>query len=205
MRLPVLLLLAAFTLTAADEYTLYDLLPPATHSFDIVYDVAATTPGAPYFFNPIRPGSTASKERVIDRATGKPLPFEIVTGKIAKAAGGVPPNTADTALFLRVTLAHPVAKDAESRLRIFKTYTDAPSYYEQADTLVFDRPLGIKRNEIILPTGYELIATGAPAMVSLEPDGRLHISFLNDRDDQLPVRIVARKIPGRKLPEAKLP
>jgi hypothetical protein len=195
MRLPALLLLAAFTLSAADEYTLYDLLPPATHSFDIVYDVTASLVGAPYFFNPIRAGSTATKERVIDRATGKPLEFEVVDGKTAKSGGGVNARTADDSQFLRVKLARPVPKDAESRIRIYKTYTDAPSYYEKDNTLVFDRPLGIKRNEVILPKGYELVATGSPAMVSLEADGRVHVSFLNDRDDQLPVRIVGRKLP----------
>ena len=195
MKVSVLLLFAALTLSAADEYTLYDLLPPSTHSFAIVYDVTANRAGAPYFFNPIRAGSTASKESVIDRATGKPLEFETVDGKTAKTGGGVSARTADDALFLRVKFAKPVPKDGESRIRIFKTYTDAPSYYEKENTLVFDRPLGIKRNEVILPKGYELVATGAPAMVSLEADGRIHVSFLNDRDDQLPVRIVGRKLP----------
>lgn len=188
------LLIAVSALHAADEITVYDLLAPATHSFDIVYDVSATREGAPYFFNPIRPGSTASKERVIDRATGKPLEFEVVSGKAAKASGFVSARTADDAEFLRVKLAHPVAKGAESRIRIYKTYTDAPSYYEKDEGFVFDRPLGIKRNVVILPKGYELTGSASPAMVSLEADGRIHVSFLNDRDDQLPVKLSGRKI-----------
>src|SRR5438045_9625188 len=98
------LILAALPLWAADEITVYDLLAPSTHSFDIIYDVTATREGAPYFFNPIRPGSTASKERVVDRATGKPLEFSVVDGKSAKAGGFVNARTADTAEFLRVTL-----------------------------------------------------------------------------------------------------
>ena len=188
------LLIAVSALHAADEITVYDLLAPATHSFDIVYDVSATREGAPYFFNPIRPGSTASKERVIDRATGKPLEFEVVSGKAAKASGFVSARTADDAEFLRVKLAHPVAKGAESRIRIYKTYTDAPSYYEKDEGFVFDRPLGIKRNVVILPKGYELTGSASPAMISLEADGRIHVSFLNDRDDQLPVKLTGRKI-----------
>jgi hypothetical protein len=193
MRLLVLLL-AAFALRAADEFTLYDLLAPATHSFDIVYDVTATREGAPYFFNPIRVGSVATKERVIDRATGKPLEFETVDGKSAKAGGFVSPRTADNAEFLRVKLARPVPKGAESRIRIYKTYTDPPSYYEKDGGFVFDRPLGIKRNVVILPKGYELVGSTSPAIVSMEADGRVHVSFLNDRDDQLPVKIVGRKL-----------
>jgi len=187
--------LAATALHAADEITVYDLLAPATHSFDIIYDVTAVREGAAFFFNPIRPGSTASKERVVDRATGKPLEFAVVDGKTAKSSGLVGARTADDAQFLRVKLAGPVAKHGETRIRIYKTYTDAPSYYEKDNTFVFDRPLGIKRNVVILPAGYELIGSASPAMVSLEPDGRVQVSFLNDRDDQLPVKIVGRKLP----------
>jgi hypothetical protein len=190
----LLLLLAMLPLRAADEITVYDLLAPSTHSFDIIYDVSATREGAPYFFNPIRPGSTASKERVVDRATGKPLEFSVVDGKTAKASGGVGARTADDAQFLRVTLLRPVAKGAETRIRIYKTYTDAPSYYETATGFVFDRPLGIKRNVVILPKGYELVGSASPAMVSMDADGRIRVSFLNDRDDQLPVKITGRKL-----------
>ena len=191
----LLLLLAALCARAADELTVYELLAPSTHSFDIIYDVTATREGSPYFFNPIRPGSTASKERVIDRATGRPLEFDTVDGRAAKATGSVNARTADDALFLRVKLARPVAKGAESRIRIYKTYTDAPSYYEKDNGFVFDRPLGIKRNVVVLPKGYELTGSASPGIVTTDPDGRLRISFVNDRDDQLPVRITGRKLP----------
>jgi hypothetical protein len=187
-------LATALPLFAADELTVYELLPPSTHSFDIIYDVTQAREGAAYFFNPIRKGSTASKERVIDRATGKPLEFATVDGKTAKTSGGVGARTADDAEFLRVTLARPVPKGAEARIRIYKTYTDAPSYYETADGFIFDRPLGIKRNVVVLPKGYELIGCASPGLVSTDADGRLRVSFLNDRDDQLPVKIVGRKI-----------
>ena len=49
--------------TEADEYTRYELLAPETASFRIHYEVTATTPGARYFYNPIRKGSIASDER----------------------------------------------------------------------------------------------------------------------------------------------
>jgi hypothetical protein len=191
----LLLLLAAAPVWAADELTVYELLAPSTHSFDITYDVTATREGVPYFFNPIRPGSTASNERVVDRATGKPLEFDTVDGRTAKASGFASARTADDAEFLRVKLAAPVPKGAGTRIRIYKTYTDAPSYHETADGFVFDRPLGIKRNVVVLPKGYELVGSASPGMVSTGPDGRIRVSFLNDRDDQLPVRIVGRKLP----------
>jgi hypothetical protein len=194
----LLLLLAAASAWAADDFTLYQLLAPASHSFDIVYDATERQEGSPYFFNPIRPGSTASKESVIDLATGKPLQFAIVRGldvKSAKAAGLLSASTADNAEFLRVTLLKPVPKGGETRVRIYKTYTDAPSYYEQGSGFVFDRPMGNKRNVVVLPKGYELVGSASPGIVSTETDGRVRISFLNDRDDQLPVKITGRKLP----------
>jgi hypothetical protein len=180
---------------AANEFTLYELLGPETHQFAITYDVSATRPGARFFFNPIRPGSTAAKERVIERSTGKELSFETVSGKEAKASGLVSPETKDEAQFIRVHLPAPVPQGGETRIRIFKTYTDAASYYVKDGQLVFERPLGIKRNVVLLPKGWELVGSASPAMVSTDADGRVHVSFLNDRDDQLPVKIVARRLP----------
>ena len=56
---------------AAGELTVYELLAPDTHQFAIIYDVSATREGDAFYSNPIRPRSIATKERVIDRATGK--------------------------------------------------------------------------------------------------------------------------------------
>jgi len=180
---------------AASDYTLYELLAPSTHSFDIVYDVSIDREGAPYFFNPIRPGSVATNERVVDLSTGKPLEFGEVDAKAARESGLVRGKIADDQKYIRVKFAHPVPKNGEVRIRIYKTYTDPPSYYEKDNTLVFDRPLGIKRNVVLLPKGYELTASQSPGIVSTDADGRVRISFLNDRDDQLPVKITARKLP----------
>jgi hypothetical protein len=55
--------------------------------------------------------------------------------------------------------------------------------------------LGIKRNVVILPAGWELVENASPAIVSTGQDGRVHLSFLNDRDDQLPVKITGRRLP----------
>jgi hypothetical protein len=195
MRILAILLLWCASASAADEFTLYELLPPETHQFAITYDVTATRDGAQFFFNPVRPGSTASKERVIARDTGKDLKFELVTGKDAKTSGLVPPQTSDDAQFIKVYLPAPVPKGGETRIRIFKTYTDAPSYDVKDGLLVFDRPLGIKRNVVVLPAGWELVGCASPAIVSTGADGRIHVSFVNDRDDQLPVKIIARRLP----------
>jgi hypothetical protein len=194
LRTIALALLLCVPAWAADEFTLYELLPPETHQFAITYDVTEARAGAQFFFNPIRPGSTASKERVVERSTGKDLEFETVSGKDAKASGLVSPKTADDAQFIKVHLPGPVPKNGETRIRIFKTYTDAPSYYVKDGLLVFERPLGIRRNTVVLPQGWELVGSASPAIVSTGSDGRVRVSFLNDRDDQLPVKITARRL-----------
>src|SRR5262249_38050609 len=90
-KMALLLILQATVASAtgqfisSDAYTRYELLAPETHQFKIYYEVTQTTPGARYFFNPIRPGSESSDEAVYDMATGKPLKFEVVTGAQAKA------------------------------------------------------------------------------------------------------------------------
>src|SRR5579884_814706 len=180
---------------AADEFTLYELQAPESHSFAITYDVTTTREGAQFFFNPIRPGSISTKERVIERSTGKELKFEVVDGKEARASGLVPADTPDKAEFIRVHLPGPVPKGGETRIRIFKTYTDPASYTVTDGRLVFTRPLGIKRNVVVLPKGWELIECPSPGIISTDGDGRVRVSFLNDRDDQLPVKIVARRAP----------
>ena len=195
LRTIALLFLLVAPAAASDEFTLYELLAPESHQFAITYDVTETREGAQFFFNPIRPGSTASKEQVIERSTGKPLQFEQVSGKEAKVSGLVRQETKDDAQFIRVHLPAPVPKGGETRIRIFKTYTDAASYYLKDGQLVFERPLGIKRNVVVLPKGWELVGSASPAIVSTDAEGRIHLSFLNDRDDQLPVKIVARRLP----------
>jgi len=178
--------------TEADAYTRYELLAPGSAKFRIVYEVTATTPGARYYFNPIRKGSVASDERVTDRATGAPLTFDVVNGTVAKA-GGV--RGADsTQEYIRVTLARPVPPDGgEGRVLIDKTYEDAKSYSLEGDTVVFNRPLGIKRNAVVLPNGYELVSCNYPSQVLQEADGRIKISFWNATPAEAPLVLRARK------------
>ena len=190
-----LTLLGAAVLFAEDDFTVYELLAPNTHKFAITYDVATSVAGSPFYLNPIRQGSRASDEHVLDLATGKDLKFEIVDGKTAKAAGLRSGNTPDAALFLKVHLAAPVPKGGQARIRIIKTYEDAASYYGDQRQIVFDRGLGIRRNVVVLPAGYELIGCSVPAIVSTQPDGRVRVSMWNDRDDELPVKITGRRMP----------
>jgi hypothetical protein len=184
---------AAAQSASADSYSRYELLAPETAAFKIVYDVSATTAGARYYFNPIRKGSEASDESVIDRLTGKPLTFDVVSGEQALADGqrGADPGTD----YLRIRLARPVPEGGETRLRILKTYKDPKTYYTEGDLIVFDRSLGITRNAVVLPPGYEVVSCNFPSQVIQEADGRLSISHLNNTPSPAPLVIKARKLP----------
>jgi hypothetical protein len=176
-----------------DDYTRYELLAPGTAQFRIVYEVTATSPGTTFFYNIIRKGSEASDEAVFDQMTGQPLPFTVVSGTAARA-GGL--ERADPeANYIQVTLPRPVPKGGEIRLRIDKTYKDPKSYYQEADTIVFARGLGIRRNAVVMPAGYEIVSCNVPSQVLTTPDGRLLISFFHIGAGEAPLVVKARPVP----------
>jgi hypothetical protein len=188
---------------ADDEYTRYELLAPETASFKIVYDVTAVTPGAKFYFNPIRKGSAASEESVVDLMTGAPLTFKEITGQQARAAGF---KDADLETrYIQVELARPVPEGGETRIRILKVYKDAQSYYREGEAIVFNRPLGIRRNAVVLPKNYELLAASIPVQVIEEADGRIAASFMNIYPGEAPLVLKARPVtasrPGAPAPE----
>ena len=176
--------------TSAGEYTRYELLAPGSGKFRILYEVWATTPGARYFFNPIRRGSIASDESVKDLATGAPLPFEEIDDRTARASGFARADTGTR--YIRVELARPVPRDGLQRILIDKTYTDTLSYFVQDREIVFRRSLGIKRNAVVLPAGYELVTVNMPSQVLREPDGRILISFINSNPEAAALTVRAR-------------
>jgi hypothetical protein len=178
----------------ADTYTRYELLAPETNSFKILYEVTETRAGAKYHFNIIRPGSAASDEAALDRASGKPLEFQEVSGKEARSDPGGE-NLREDARYIRVRLAQPVPQGGEARLLIIKTYKDAASYFTKDGLIVFARSLGIPKNAIVLPTGYELVSLNIPSQIATEPDGRLRISFINDQPTPADLRLTARRLP----------
>ncbi len=201
----ILLVICSSTSAAAqnrseDEYTRYELLAPDTASFKIVYDVTAVTPGARFYFNPIRKGSEASDESVIDLMTGTSLKFEEVTGQQARDAGFARADLETH--YIKVALARPVPEGGEGRIRILKTYKDAKSYHRDGDAIVFDRPLGIKRNAVVLPAGYELISCNIPVQIIEEADGRIAVSFMNPYPGEAPLVVKARPLPSTSRPAA---
>lgn len=163
--------------TQEDDYTRYELLAPGTAKFRILYEVTATTPGAKFFFNAIRKGSVATDERVIDPMTGRDLKWEVVSGKQARAEGH-PTADLDTE-WIKVHLARPVPPNGQARVLIDKTYEDAASYKRDGDTIVFERSLGIRRNSLVLPSGFRLVSCNVPSQILTTEDGRVMVSFMS--------------------------
>ncbi len=176
----------------SDEYSRYELLDPESAQFHILFEVTAIEPGATAYFNPIRKGSEATDESVRDLATSKQLPFEVVSGEEARTSGL--PDADPATSYIRIQLPRPVPKDSGVRLLIEKTYKDSQSYTRKgADGIVFSRTLGIRRNSVVLPVGYELTSCNAPAQVLPERDGRLSVSFVHPGPAAFPLVIEARK------------
>jgi len=133
------------------------------------YEVTATTPGAKAYFNPIRKGSTASDEAVYDAMTGEPLHFEVVTGAEAAKdplmagadAGGNYIKVQLARLVRRRGKAHPDRQDVQGCEELLR----------EGETIVFNRSLGIRRNKVVLPAGYELVACNVLSQVLSERMG----------------------------------
>lgn len=188
--------------SSQDDYTRYELLAPDTASFKIDYEVTATTTGAKLYWNPIRKGSVASDEAVYDIMTGAPLKFEQITGAQAKAHGLDGADLEND--YIEVRLARPVPPDGgQARIRIVKTYKDARSYFRQGDGIVFDRPLGVRRNSVVLPAGYQLTDCSVASQVLSEPDGRIRISFMHQGPGTAALILKAR--PGAQTGDAAKP
>ncbi len=177
---------------SADEYTRYELLDPVKGNFRILYEVSVTTPGATVYHNALRKGSEHVVDRVVDLASGKLLTWTIVNGEEARKNGLFSADKETD--YLQINLARPVVKNSECRLLIDKTYTDIQSYHTDSDRIVFERPLGIKKNSVVLPKGYELVACNYPSQVMMENDSRIKISFINRGPASVPLRIEGRKL-----------
>jgi hypothetical protein len=195
-----------FRQTQTDDYTRYELEAPGSAAFRIYYDVSATTGGAPFYFNAIRAGAEEEVHAVTDLMTGRALAWKVVDGQEARSAGMT--NASAGSRYIQVTLARRVPDGGQARIRIDKTYRDTASYFTQGDRLVFDRSLGITRNSVILPQGWELVRVNYPSQVAEEADGRIRVSFMNRGPAAVPYRVEAMRrsvAGGRDSGRATLP
>ncbi len=135
---------------------------------------------------------------VTDLASGKPLEWKLVSAEAAETAGLI--GSSHDGQLIQVSLARPVPEGGEGRIRIDKTYKDPASYFSEGPSIVFERSLGVQRNAIVLPPGFEVVGCNYPSQVATEEDGRIRASFMG-RGASVPLRLVARPLSaGLKTP-----
>ncbi len=172
----------------------YFLQPPETHSFDLYHDYTETKEGVARYVNVVRTGSAASNPSARNLDTGETIPAQILKGAATTAAGiseeglTVTPD-AEVVVFPFKPLAH----GRSLRLRMSETYADPERYKLIGDELVFDRTFGRPANAVVLPAGWSLTNSTAPATVSTLEDGRTRLDFLNPRTDEVEVLITAKR------------
>jgi len=173
----------------------YDLRDPATHAFDLYHDYTEVRPGGGTYVNVVRTGSRASNPRARNLDTGEAIPAQILKGAAITKAGisdpDLPKITPETEVV--VFRFQPLKPGQSVRLRMSETYTDPSRYKLVGDELVFDRTFGRPANAVVLPAGWVLTNSAAPATISRTADGRTRLDFLNPRPDEVAVLITARR------------
>jgi len=195
--LPALLLgQPAFHRAAQDLEIRYWLLDPATHQFRISHDFTVTRGVQKSVHSFVRKGSVVSPDcKMFNLDTGEPLPTRTVKGKDVNALGYYPTPTDPDSMVVQGDLAKPVGEGESVRIRVEETYTDPVGYAAVNGELDWTRTLGRPLNFVTLPEGWSLISVNTPAVISLDPQGRVTLRFTNTRNDQLAVTIRARVLP----------
>ena len=90
-------------------------------------------------------------------------------------------------------MARPVPQNGQGRVVIVKTYQDTKSYYHEGNKIVFKRGLGLPRNKIVLPPGFEVVECNVPSQILTAQDGRVAISFMHAGAGEAPLQLKAVK------------
>ncbi len=143
--------------------------------------------------NIVRGGSRVSNPGATVLDTGAVLPVETLRGAAITKAGidiGEPVSEDSEVVLVRFP---PVTAGQTTRLRITETYTD-PSRYGLVDgVLVWRRSFGRPRNVVVLPDGWYLTANAVPATIDRDDRGRVRLTYVNPRNDDIDVLIRAHR------------
>jgi hypothetical protein len=180
-----------------DREILYELLSPESHAFRITHDYTERKEGTKYYFNIVREGSHVTDPESIDLDTGETLKHEVLSGKQVKERALGPSDIKDDAEVVVTHLGRALAKGATNRLRLKETYTDAKTYRQERDELVWDRTFGRLRNTVVLPSGWYLTALTSPGTIQTLADGRVAVFVVNPRPDEVRVYIRAHRRPAK--------
>ena len=175
-----------------DREITYWLLAPDTHQFKISHDFNVTRVGQKSVHSFVRKGSIVTDSEIFDLDTGEKLKTFKVTGREVNALNYYPEPTADDTVVVQGDLPHPVGQGESVRVRVVETYTDPKSYTLKGGELVWDRTLGRPRDAVVLPAGWALSGVSVPAIISLDPEGRVMCRFANPRNDEIHVVLKAK-------------
>jgi hypothetical protein len=184
---------AQFHRADQDREIRYWLLDPSTHQFAISHDFTVDKVGQASVHSFVRGGSEVkpdSKITLLD--TGEALRTHIVTGKQVNALGYYPQPQKDDTVVVQGDLPHPIEKGQSVRVRVEETYTDPVGYKIDGKELVWIRTLGRPVNFVSLPDGWMLTSLNTPAVITLDPQGRVTLRFTNTHPGDLAVTIKAK-------------
>jgi hypothetical protein len=189
-----LLAFGQFHRAEQDREIRYWLLDPAGHQFRISHDFTVTQKGQRSVHSFVRKGSTVAPDsKMFNLDTGEPLHTHLVSGKEVNALGYYPTPTDPDSVVVQGDLPKAVAEGETVRVRVEETYTDPVGYILDKGELVWTRTLGRPLNYVTLPDGWMLTAVNTPAVITLDPQGRVTLRFTNIRNDELAVTIRAKK------------
>jgi hypothetical protein len=176
-----------------DREIVYFLKEPDTHAFSLYHDYTASREGEHQYVNVVRAGSSVSEPSAKILDTGEVLKTRTLTGAdVAREKIDIPDRVEpDTQLVLIPFTA--VKKGESVRLRIAETYTDPARYALVEGQLMWHRSFGRPRNDMVLPAGWYLTTTSIPAVIKLDPDGRIRLSYWNPRPDNVDVFVKGRR------------
>jgi hypothetical protein len=176
-----------------DREIVYFLQQPETHAFDLYHDYTESRTGVDRYLNIVRGGSTVSNPAALILDTGEKLAVQTLRGaRITEARVDIGEPVTDQSEVVLISFP-PVKQGQSVRLRISETYTDPGRYGIVGDELVWDRAFGRPANAMVLPAGWYLTNCSIPATVSLQPDGRVRLDFLNPRNDNVEVLVTAKR------------
>jgi hypothetical protein len=189
-----LLAAAQFHRAEQDREIRYWLLDPATHQFRISHDFTVERKGQASVHSFVRKGSTVAPDsKMFNLDTGEPLRTHLVSGKEVNALGYYPTPTDPDSVVVQGDLGKPVGDNESVRVRVEETYTDPVGYTTDKSELVWTRTLGRPLNYVTLPDGWMLTSVNTPAVITLDPQGRVTLRFTNIRNGDLDVTIRAKK------------
>lgn len=194
LLLPALLCAQSVHRAEQDLEIRYWLQDPATHQFKISHDFTVTRVGQKSVHSFVRKGSVVAPDsKMFDLDTGEPLHTHLVSGKDVNALGYYPNPTDPDSVVVQGDLPKAIATGESVRIRVEETYTDPVGYTLKNGVLDWTRTLGRPLNFVTLPEGWMLAGVNTPAVITLDPQGRVTLRFTNIRPDQLNVSIRAKK------------